>query len=87
METTMHRVFRSRWWMPAFSLALGVAILVAAWAGGDLAFGAFGLGLMTALGAVFLLGGRSETLSGLGPAATSDGRRSTCVPRPAPAWC
>ena len=66
METTMHRVFRSRWWMPAFSVALGVAILVAAWAGGDTGFGVFGLGLMTALGAVFLLGGRSETLSGLG---------------------
>lgn len=67
METTMHNVFRSRWWMPAFSVALGVAILVAGWAGGDLGFGVFGLGLMTALGAVFLLGsGRSETLSGLG---------------------
>jgi hypothetical protein len=65
METTVHRVFRSRWWMPAFSVALGVAILVAAWAGGDPAFGVFGLGLMTALGAVLLLGGRSETLSGL----------------------
>jgi hypothetical protein len=44
METTMHRVFRSRWWMPAFSVAMGVAILVAAWAGGDPAFGVFGLG-------------------------------------------
>jgi len=52
--------------MPAFSVALGVAILAAAWAGGDPAFGVFGLGLMTALGAVFLFGGRSETLSGLG---------------------
>jgi hypothetical protein len=79
METKMHRVFRSRWWMPAFSVALGVAILVAAWAGGDLAFGLFGFGLMTALGAVFLLGGPT--------AATSDGRRSTGVPRPVPAWC
>jgi len=52
--------------MPAFSVALGVAILVAAWAGGDPAFGVFGLGLVAALGAVFLFGGRSETLSGLG---------------------
>ena len=53
--------------MPGFSVALGVAMLVAGWAGGDLGFGVFGLGLMTALGAVFLLGsGRSETLSGLG---------------------
>ena len=66
METTMHNVFRSRWWMPAFSVALGVAILVAGWAGGDLAFGLFGLGLMTVFGAMFLFGGRSETLSGLG---------------------
>ena len=48
METTVHRVFRSRWWMPAFSVSLGVATL------------------MTALGAVFLFGGRSETISGLG---------------------
>jgi putative transcriptional regulator len=55
--------------MPGFSVALGVAMLVAGWAGGDLGFGVFGLGLMTALGAVFLLGsGRSETLSGLGRA-------------------
>ena len=35
METTMHRVFRSRWWMPSFSVALGVAVLVSFWAGGD----------------------------------------------------
>ena len=66
METTMHNVFRSRWWMPAFSVALGVAILIAGWAGGDLAFGLFGLGLMTVFGAMFLFGGRSEMLSGLG---------------------
>ena len=66
METTVHRVFRSRWWMPAFSVSLGVAILIAAWAGGDAGFGLFGLALMTALGAVFLFGGRSETISGLG---------------------
>jgi hypothetical protein len=65
METTMHRVFRSRWWMPAFSVGLGVAMLIAGWAGGDLGLGVFGLALMTTLGAVFLLGGRSETLSGL----------------------
>jgi hypothetical protein len=66
METTMHRVTRSRWWMPAFSVSLGVAILIAGWAGGDLGFGLFGLALMTVLGAVFLFGGRSETISGLG---------------------
>jgi drug/metabolite transporter (DMT)-like permease len=52
--------------MPGFSAALGVAILAAFAAGGDTGSGLWGLGVMLALGAVFLLGGRSETLSGLG---------------------
>ena len=64
--TTMHRVFHSRWWMPAFSVGLGLAVLAAFWAGGDLGSGLWGLAVMTVLGAVFLFGGRSETLSGLG---------------------
>ena len=88
METTMRRVFRSRWWMPSFCVALGLAVLAASWAGDDLRGGIWGLAMMTALGAVFLFGGRSETLSGLGsPAATSAGRRSTCAPPLPPAWC
>lgn len=66
METTMHRVFRSRWWMPAFSITLGLLVLGAAWAGGDLESGLIGLAVMTGLAAVFLFGGRSETLAGLG---------------------
>ena len=66
METTMRRVFRSRWWMPSFCVALGLAVLAASWAGDDLRGGIWGLAMMTALGAVFLFGGRSETLSGLG---------------------
>jgi|1185.fasta_scaffold104627_3 hypothetical protein len=66
METTMHRVFRSRWWMPAFSITLGLLVLGAAWAGGDLESGLLGLAVMTGLAAVFLFGGRSETLAGLG---------------------
>jgi hypothetical protein len=66
METTMHRVFRSRWWMPAFAVFLGLLILAAGVAGGDAGFGLFGLALMTALGALFLFARRSETLQGLG---------------------
>src|SRR5260221_647241 len=79
MKTTMHRVFRSRWWMPALSVALGVAILVAARAGGDPAFEVFGLGLMTALGAVFLLGVAARRLSGL-----SRRRPARCTGRESP---
>jgi hypothetical protein len=66
METTMHRVMESRWWMPAFSVFLGLLILAAGAAGDDVGFGLFGLGVMTAIGALFLLGGRSEPLQGLG---------------------
>lgn len=57
--------WRSRWWMPAFSLFLGLLIFAAAAIGDQIGFGVFALALMAALGALFLFGGRSETLSGL----------------------
>ena len=58
--------YRRRWWMPAFSLFLGLLMLGAFWIGDDPASGFISLGIMTALGLAFLVGGRSETLSGLG---------------------
>ncbi|MBE2318076.1 hypothetical protein DVA67_018995 [Solirubrobacter sp. CPCC 204708] len=57
---------RSRWFMPLFCLFLG-ALMFAAFAIGDnVGQGAISLAIMAALGAVFLLGRRSETLRGLG---------------------
>lgn len=56
---------RSRWFLPLFSVGLGVVMLVALWIGGHLGDGLGALGLMGALGLVFLLGGRSETIRGL----------------------
>src|SRR5215467_7796694 len=59
-------VVRSKWFMPAFCLALGVVVLVASWLGGQLGSGVFGLVVMTAFGLVILLlTGRSETIRGL----------------------
>ena len=58
--------WRSKWWMPGFSVFLGVVILAAFWIGGDLRGGLFGLLVMCGLGALFLFGGGSETLAGLG---------------------
>ena len=58
--------WRSRWWMPLFSLALGAAMFVAFAIGGDLGGGVFSFGVMAALAALFFFGGRSETLRGLG---------------------
>lgn len=51
---------------PLVSLAIGLAYLLAGWAGGNLAFGLTGLAIMTALAVVLLLvRRRSETVRGL----------------------
>ncbi|HEY7002781.1 MAG TPA: hypothetical protein VH281_00750 [Gaiellaceae bacterium] len=57
--------WRSRWWIPAFSLFLGACILVAFWVGGDLREGVIGFGVLAGIGLVSLLGSKSETISGL----------------------
>ena len=60
-------LYRSRWFMPAFSTFLGLLILGAFIAADDLGTGVAGLGMMVAVGLIFLIGGRrSETLAGLG---------------------
>jgi len=57
---------RSKWFMPAFCLALGVVVLVVAWLGGQPGSGVYGLVVMTAFGLVILLlTRRSETVRGL----------------------
>ena len=68
METAMRDkpFWRSRWWMPLFSLALGAAMFTAFAIGGDAGEGVFAFGVMAALAALFFFGRRSETLSGLG---------------------
>ena len=58
--------WRSRWWMPSFSLALGGAILAAQWIGGDLRAGLVSFAVLAGVAALFLFGSRSETLQGLG---------------------
>jgi hypothetical protein len=66
MSTSKREFWRSRWWMPGVSVFLGLLILAAFWVGGNPGGGFFGLGLMVVIGALFLFGGRSETLRGLG---------------------
>jgi cobalamin synthase len=59
-------IWRSRWWLPGFSLALG-GLMLAAFAIGDRpGEGVKALAVMAAVGAVFLFGRRSDTLQGLG---------------------
>ena len=59
------RMARSKWFVPLFAVALGLVILIAQWIGGDPLNGLWSLGIMTAFGALVLLGGRSETIRGL----------------------
>jgi hypothetical protein len=66
MSTGQRELWRSRWWMPGFCLCLGLVMPAAVWIGGNPAEGAISLGVMATVGALFLFGGRSETLRGLG---------------------
>ena len=56
---------RSRWYLPAFCLFMGVVMFGAFAIGDNLGQGVFSFGVMSALGALFLFGRRSETLDGL----------------------
>ncbi|MGA9859951.1 MAG: hypothetical protein WBQ18_18950 [Solirubrobacteraceae bacterium] len=59
------RICRSKWWLPLFSVGLGVVVFGAQAIGHHPGSGLVSLAIMTGVGAVFLLGGRSETIRGL----------------------
>jgi hypothetical protein len=59
------RFTRTKWFLPLFSVALGLVLLAAQWIGGNAKSGLGSLAIMTAFGALILLGGRSETIRGL----------------------
>ena len=56
---------RSKWFLPGFTVAMGIVILVAEWIGGDPVGGVIALAIATGFAALVLLGGRSETVRGL----------------------
>ena len=62
MKTAMHR---SKWFLPAFCVAMGVVLLVASWIGDDVRTGLYFLAWLSGFGLVILLAGRSETVRGL----------------------
>lgn len=66
MPTTDRSPLHSRWAMPVFSVAIGLAFLVAGLLGDDAWSGVSGLVVMSAVGGAFLaLTPRSETVAGL----------------------
>jgi hypothetical protein len=58
-------VTRSKWFVPLLAVALGIVVFVAQWIGGDPSSGLVSLAIMAGAGALFLVGGRSETIRGL----------------------
>jgi hypothetical protein len=58
-------IARSKWFVPAFSLALGLVMLAVSWLGGSLGQGLISLAVLAAFGLIILLAGRSETVRGL----------------------
>jgi hypothetical protein len=59
------RIARSKWFLPLFSVALGVVVFVAQWIGGSPRSGLVSFAILAGFGALILLGGRSETIRGL----------------------
>jgi hypothetical protein len=59
------QIARSKWFVPLVAVALGVVMFVAQWIGSNPLSGLGSLAIMTAFGALILLGGRSETIRGL----------------------
>jgi hypothetical protein len=51
--------------VPLLATALGLVVFAAQWIGGDPGSGLVSLAIMVGFGALFLVGGRSETIRGL----------------------
>jgi hypothetical protein len=64
--------WRSRWWMPCFSLFLGALMFGAFAIAGDVGDGLTSFAIMAAVAAVFAFGRRSETLQGIGGPARDE---------------
>jgi hypothetical protein len=73
---------RTKWFLPLFAVALGIVMLAAQWVGGNPGSGLVSLGILTAFGALILLGGRSETIRGLRGDGRDERFRMIDVPRP-----
>ncbi len=61
----MTAVHRTKWFLPLFSVGIGMVFLGALWAGGERRAGVEALAVMTILALAFLVGGRSDLIRGL----------------------
>jgi hypothetical protein len=56
------RIFTTRWFLPAFTVVLGLGLGGAQWIGGDRQSGLTSIAFFIVLAALLLFGGRSETI-------------------------
>ena len=56
---------RSKWFLPSFSLALGLVMLAVSWLGGEPGEGVISFAVLAVFGLLVLVAGRSETVRGL----------------------
>jgi hypothetical protein len=69
----MSRLYRTRWFMPSFTVFLGLLMLGAFWIGDNLTEGLLAFAVMACVAALFGFGARrSETLAGLGGPARDE---------------
>jgi hypothetical protein len=61
----MTKLTRTKWFLPLFCVALGVAVFAAQSIGGDARSGMVSFAALAVFGALILVGGRSETVRGL----------------------
>ena len=58
-------IARSKWFLPSFSLVLGLVVLAVSWLGGNPGEGAISFAILAVFGLFVLVAGRSETIRGL----------------------
>jgi hypothetical protein len=58
-------ITRSKWFLPSFSVGLGLVMLAVSWLGGHPGEGAISFGVLAVFGLAVLAAGRSETVRGL----------------------
>jgi hypothetical protein len=82
----MMKLTRTKWFLPLFCVALGLAVFAAQWIGDDARGGLYSLALLSGFGPLILLGGRSETVRGLrGDGREERFRMIDSAPRRSPA--
>jgi len=80
-------VFRPRWFLPSFSLALGLVVLAASWPGGNPGEGVVSLAVMAGFGLFVLFAGCSRPSAACAATAVRSASRRSTRRRPrSPGW-